>query len=122
MRRLPRSDTKTRAGEPPTAIPCGVLNWPGPVPRVPHFINGLPLLSNFTTRVFPYPSATKNVPSGSQSIIVGRRRRVRSSLSPNSSSTPIVCTSCLPSCVNLKITWRMSSTTQTCRSGSYGLM
>jgi hypothetical protein len=51
---------------------------------------------------------------------VGRKKCVASA--PWLVTVPIVCTSRLPSFVNLKIAWRKSSTIQTCFSGSYGLM
>src|SRR5438128_943074 len=41
---------------------------------------------------------------------------------PATPGSPSLITSCLPSWVNLKICCRMSSITQTCRSGSYGLI
>src|SRR5439155_18768840 len=52
---------------------------------------------------------------------VGRPAKVFSSV-PATPASPSVMTSLLPSCVNLKICCRMSSMTQTCRSGSSGLI
>jgi len=40
------------------AIPSGKLNWPTAVPREPHFMIKLPLLSNFSTLLFSPKSTT----------------------------------------------------------------
>ena len=52
----------------------------------PQSIRNLPSLSNFATRVPPYPSLMKNVPSGSQSMSVGRSN----SLPPSRPRWPLV--------------------------------
>jgi len=61
-------------------------------------IKYLPSLSNLTTRVFPYPSVTNIVPSGSQLMKVGRLKCFSSS--PATFGVPSVLTTCFPSCVN----------------------
>src|SRR3989441_7035471 len=62
----------------------------------------------------------KNVPSGSQAMPVGRPKCL-SSL-PATPATPRVIRSFFPSLLNLKTCCRMSSTTHTALSGSYGLI
>src|SRR6266705_1613282 len=62
----------------------------------------------------------KKVPSGSQAMSVGRPKCL-SSL-PATPATPRVIRSFFPSLLNLKTCCRMSSTTHTALSGSYGLI
>ena len=59
----------------------------------------LPSASNFATRVPLYPSDTSKLPSGSHAMNVGRLKWAASA--PGTFGVPIVCTSCLPSLVNL---------------------
>src|SRR5512145_1871355 len=104
MRALDRSVTYTRRVSGSTTTPCTASNVPGRVsfggvPFCPHVVRNFPSLSNFTTRVLAYPSATYSVLSGSHVRNVGRLKCVESS--PATPLTPNVCTSYLPSFVNL---------------------
>src|SRR5262249_14889168 len=95
--------TNTRRVLGSTAMPWTLLKYPGRVsfgglPFCPHAVTYLPALSNFTTRVPLYPSATTKLPSGNQSRYVGRLKCLSSA--PGSPYVPIVCTFVFPSCVN----------------------
>src|SRR3989304_4120223 len=85
----------------------------------PQSIRKLKLASNFATRVPAYPSAMKNVPSGSQSMSVGRLKLFGPR--PGTPPTPIVLSN-LPSLVKTLISCMSSSMIQTRFSGSYGLI
>src|SRR5262245_32892799 len=66
MRLLARSATNSRPRESNVRL-CGALNSPGPAPGLPHVFRNLPVLSNFTMRMFEpasWPSATKMSPFG----------------------------------------------------------
>src|SRR5439155_19893418 len=53
-------------------IPCGVLNWFGPAPRVPSAFTHLPSLLILATRELLYPSLTKMLSCVSQVTSVRR--------------------------------------------------
>ena len=63
---MPESATVT-VPPTPTARPYGTLNWPGPLPSVPHFVRNAPVLSNFWIRWFAasdtYMSPAKSTPT-----------------------------------------------------------
>ena len=101
---------------------AGRVNCPGPLPCVPHCLTNLPFLSNLATRELRRPSATSIEPSGRNADVL-RRAEVRLVVARDVAFSPSVITQLLAVVGELvDLTWRESLTTQTWRSGSYGLI
>jgi hypothetical protein len=81
----------------------------------PQSKRNLPSLSYFATRTPAYPSATKNVPSGSQAMSVTRLKWFGPR--PGTPRTPMVFTR-VPSLVKTLISCMSSSTIHRCFEGS----
>ena len=100
------------------ATACTASNSPRPFPCSPHEVTKLPSASSFTTRELS-ESATKIDPSSRNATSCGRLKWVSPAPGPPAPSDR---TSSEPSFEKACTWWLVSSTTQTFRSGSNGLI